>query len=63
MDLSLICVGLLLLAGAGFVGTLATGTALALGLKGVQKDLALLSFVGATHLLVGALVGGMWLIG
>lgn len=57
--LSMIC---FFLAFVGFGGTVATGAGLALGLKGVQKDLGMLSLVGASHLMLGGLVAGLWLV-
>jgi hypothetical protein len=63
IDISILSMILFALAFVGFGGTVATGAALAMGLKGMQKDLAMLSLVGAAHVLLGGLIGGLWLVG
>lgn len=62
IDTTILAVALFVLAALGFGGTIATGAALAFGLKGMQKDLAMVAFLGASHTLLGALIGGLWLI-
>ena len=52
----------LLLGSGGFFLTVASGAALAMGVQGVAKDLTVLGFLGAIHLFLLGLIGGLWLV-
>lgn len=59
-----LAVFVLILSVLGFGGTLGLSFALATGMvEGFMKDFVVLNLIGAAHLLLLALIGGIWLIG
>jgi hypothetical protein len=53
----------LIVAALGFGGTVGLGAALAMfDIEGPMKDFLVLNFIGASHTLALALIGGLWLI-
>ena len=59
-----IAVFILILSLFGFLGMVVLGFALSSGMvDGLMRDFVVLNLVGAAHLLILALVGGMWFIG